>query len=105
MFSVVERVLFLKSIDLFSQIAGEELAHVARVAAEESFDKGDLIIQLGDTGDSLYLIVQGNVRVHVGDKDIARLGERQCFGEMAILDSEPRSATITAVDDTVCLKL
>jgi CRP-like cAMP-binding protein len=105
MLSVVEKVLFLKSIDLFSQIPAEDLAHVARIATEERIDKGDVVFTEGDSGDSLYLTIKGQVKVHKGAKVIAQLGERECFGEMAILDSEPRSATITALDDTSCLRI
>jgi CRP-like cAMP-binding protein len=45
------------------------------------------------------------VRVHKQDRVIAELGERECFGEMAILDAAPRSATVTALDDTSLLKI
>jgi CRP-like cAMP-binding protein len=45
------------------------------------------------------------VRVHKADRVIAELGERECFGEMAILDAAPRSATVTAVSDTTLLKI
>ena len=105
MISIVERVLFLKRIDLFSQIPGEFLAHVARVASEEHFDTGDPLMREGEVGDSLYLIVEGTVRVHKGEREIVRLGERECVGEMAILDSEPRSASVTAVQDTLALRI
>ena len=105
MLSLVEKVLFLKSINLFSQIPGADLAHIARIAVEESFDRNEVIITEGDTGDSLYLTISGRVKVHIGSRELAELGERECFGEMAILDSEPRSASITAVQDTLCLKI
>jgi CRP-like cAMP-binding protein len=45
------------------------------------------------------------VRVHRQDKTIAELGERECFGEMAILDASPRSATVTALSDVALLKI
>lgn len=105
MLSTVEKVLFLKSIELFSQIPGEDLAQVALIAAEEVRENGEDIFHEGDAGDALYLVVGGRVRVHRGDKVIAELGERECFGEMAILDAEPRSATVTAIVETNLLKL
>jgi CRP/FNR family cyclic AMP-dependent transcriptional regulator len=103
--STVEKVLFLKSIDLFSQIPGEDLAQVALIATEESREQGEEIFAEGEAGDALYLVLDGKVRVHRGDRQIAELGERECFGEMAILDASPRSATVTAVKDTNLLKI
>jgi CRP-like cAMP-binding protein len=105
MISTVEKVLFLKSIDLFSQIPGEDLAQVALISGEENREQGDEIFAEGEAGDALYLVLDGKVRVHKQDRVIAELGERECFGEMAILDAAPRSATVTAVDDTNLLKI
>ncbi len=96
MLSTVEKVLFLKSIELFSQIPGEELAQVALISTEEQREPGEEIFAEGDAGDALYLVLAGTVRVHKADRVIAELGERECFGEMAILDTSPRSATVTA---------
>jgi len=103
--STVEKVLFLKSIDLFSQIPGEDLAQVALIATEEARENGEEIFAEGEAGDALYLVLDGKVRVHRGDRQIAELGERECFGEMAILDASPRSATVTALKDTNLLKI
>ena len=105
MLSTVEKVLFLKSIDLFSQIPGEDLAQVALIATEEAREQGEEIFAEGESGDALYLVSDGKVRVHKNDRVIAELGERECFGEMAILDASPRSATVTAVTDTNLLKI
>ena len=105
MLTTVEKVLFLKSIDLFSQIPGEDLAQVALIATEEQRDHGEDIFVEGDVGDALYLVIEGKVRVHRQDKTIAELGERECFGEIAILDASPRSATVTAITDVTLLKI
>ncbi len=105
MISTVEKVLFLKSVDLFSRIPGEDLAQVAGIAQEVTFEKGELIIQEGDVGNSMYLIVDGQVMVHRLAQELTRLGEKESFGEMALLDNEPRSATVTAVSDVTCIKI
>jgi CRP/FNR family transcriptional regulator, cyclic AMP receptor protein len=105
MLSTVEKVLFLKSIDLFSQIPGEDLTQVALVASEVDHAQGDEIFAEGDSGDALYLVLDGSVRVHKQERVIAELGERECFGEMAILDAAPRSATVTATRDTRLLRI
>jgi CRP-like cAMP-binding protein len=105
MISTVEKVLFLKSIDLFRALPSEELAQIAEIAEEQPLAQGDTIFSEGEPGDALYLIVEGKVKVHKGEKELVRLGVRDVFGEMAVLDSEPRSATVTAVEDSVCLKI
>ena len=105
MISTVEKVLFLKSIDLFSQIPGEDLARVAQIAEEIDFEPRDTVITEGEIGDSMYLIVDGRVEVFKGQRSIVELGERECVGEMAILDSEPRSATVKAQTAVRALKI
>lgn len=105
MISTVEKVLFLKSVDLFSQIPGEDLAEIALITAEEGWDAGEDIFAEGEVGDALYIVLDGKVRVHRKEKTIAELGERECFGEMAILDAAPRSATVTALIDVALLKI
>ena len=105
MISTVEKVLFLKSVDLFSRIPGEDLAQVAGIAQEVTFERGQLIIQEGDMGDSMFLIIEGQVTVHHLGTELSRLAEKQSFGEMAILDNEPRSASVTAQTDVTCLKI
>jgi CRP-like cAMP-binding protein len=63
------------------------------------------VFKEGDLGDTLYLILEGKVRIHRGERTLAELGEKECFGEMSILDSEPRSASVTTLDDVVALKI
>lgn len=105
MLSTVEKVLFLKTIELFSQIPGDDLAQVALIATEETREDGEDIFTEGDVGDALYLVVAGRVRVHRGEREVVELGERECFGEMAILDAAPRSATVTALVESQLLKI
>lgn len=105
MLSTVEKVLFLKSIELFSALPGEDLAQVALIAVEESRERDEEIFAEGEGGDALYLVLEGKVRVHKGEKTIAELGERECFGEMAILDASPRSASVTTLEEVSLLKI
>jgi CRP-like cAMP-binding protein len=53
----------------------------------------------------MYIIVSGRVRIHDGERTLNYLGERQEFGEIALLDREPRSASVTTVEDTLLLRL
>ncbi len=103
MISTVEKVLFLKGIELFSAIPGDDLAQLALVTDEIHREAGHLIIREGEPGESLYLLVDGRVRVLKGDRPVAELGEREVFGEMALLDPGPRSATVQALTEVVML--
>lgn len=105
MLSTVEKVLFLKSIDLFAQIPGEDLAQVALISTEENRDQGDEIFAEGEIGDALYVVVEGKVRLHQQDRAISDLGEREFFGEMAILDAESRAVTATVVEYARLIKI
>ena len=105
MISTVEKVLFLKSIDLFRALPSEELAQIAEIAEEQPLAQGDQVFAEGEPGDALFLIVEGKVRVHQGDNELAQMGVRDVFGESSVLDSEPRSATVTALENAVLLRI
>lgn len=105
MISTVEKVLFLKGVDLFKNIPGEELSHIAQITDELECAPNQTVFNEGEQGDAMYLIVDGKVKVHSGEHVFAELGHNQCFGEMSILDAEPRSASITALTDLILLKI
>jgi CRP/FNR family transcriptional regulator, cyclic AMP receptor protein len=105
MISTVEKVLFLKGVDLFKTIPGEELSYIAQITDEVEFTPTQTVVKEGDQGDAMYLIVDGKVKVHRGESVLAELGSSQCFGEMSILDAEPRSATVTAITELTLLKI
>lgn len=103
--TVVERVLFLKGSELFSTLAGEDLAAIAGIAEEVERDQGEAVVVEGEPGDALFFVVSGRVAVERGGKAVAELGEREVFGEMALLDPGPRSATVRAATDVVLLSI
>lgn len=105
MLSTVEKVLILKSVSMFTQTPDEVLADVAALLVEVDASPGQTIIALGEQGDSLYVIMDGKVRVHHDERLLSYLGEREVFGEMALLDPEPRMASVTAVEATRLLRL
>jgi CRP-like cAMP-binding protein len=94
---------------LFSALDSEELAALADIALEKEFSPGEVIFEEGQPAQHLYLLARGKVEVFhrddSGDYPIATLGEEECFGEMAILDEEPRSASIKALEPTQVLKI
>jgi CRP-like cAMP-binding protein len=105
MLMTIERVVILKSVDIFAAIAEDYLIELARIANEEEYRAGDPIIRRGEIGTSMYIVVSGKVRIHVGDRVIAELGEREVIGELAALDPEERSADVTAVTDSKIFRI
>ena len=109
MLMTVEKVLFLKSAPVFAGLEGEELAALADIALEQEYASGDMLFEEGQLAHHLYVLVTGKVEVFrkIGDKEfpLAVLGSRECFGEMAILDDEPRSANIRALEPVTVLKV
>ncbi len=105
MLSTIEKVIILKTVGVFARLDDPLLAEVAGVLEEEEVAAGQTILSEGDLGTSLYIIVDGEVRVHSGAYTLNHLKEREVFGEMALLDPEPRLASVTAVVDTSLLRL
>ncbi|MBC8244260.1 MAG: cyclic nucleotide-binding domain-containing protein [Verrucomicrobia bacterium] len=100
---LVQRILFLKNVPLFSTMPPDTLAWVAEAADETSCPSGQTIFEKGSEGDSMYVIADGSVRIHDGDKTLASLPQGAFFGELSILDGETRSASASA--ETDCLLL
>jgi HEAT repeat protein len=105
MISTIEKVLILKGVDIFAETPDDVLAEVAEACDELDATAGETIFNKGDLGDTLYVIVSGRVRVHDGAVTFNELGDAEVFGEMALLDPEPRSASVTATEETRLLRL
>jgi CRP/FNR family transcriptional regulator, cyclic AMP receptor protein len=99
----VQKLLFLRNVALFGRMPSRELGRIASVTSEGVFPAGSNIFKEADYGETMYLIVEGQVRIHKGDTTLTTLGEKAYFGEMSILDGEPRSASATAVTDCLLL--
>lgn len=105
-----EKIAFLKSTDLFKEISVEKLFQIAASLVVQNFKAGEIIISQGDAGDSMFMIIDGKVSVEVENSLgksalMATLEAGKSFGEMSLLDSRPRSATVKAIEDCKCLKL
>jgi CRP-like cAMP-binding protein len=102
---LVQKLLFLKNVPVFSSMPPRELNHLGKIAEEMVFQSGQTIITQGEHGETLYLIAQGQVSVVQNGKSVAELSENDFFGEMSILDGEPRSATVVAKSDCLVLSV
>ena len=105
MYSTLEKAMILKSVDLFASIPSQELIRVAQIAEEEEYQPGTSLCKEGDFGDCMYIIANGKVKVHKGDRTLVELEKGAFVGDMALLDQEPRSADLTTSSDTTLLKI
>mgnify|MGYP001059052920 FL=1 len=102
---VVEKMLFLRHVPLFSKMVSSELGRIAHITQETVYPAGTKIIQEGEQGDCLYLIVDGEDLIHKGETRLNILKPKSHFGEMSIIDGEPRSASATALVDCLTLRI
>ena len=95
----------LTEVPLFAGLKGKQIKSVATAfARERPYDDGEVIEKEGDDGVAFYLITNGSVEVRKGQKMVSKLRRGQFFGEMALIEKLPRSATIVASEPgTKCL--
>ncbi len=105
MLTILEKVMFLRHLPLFSNTQMENLARVASIAQEVKFRKGEVIFQTNDPCDALYFIMHGAVRLHRDEVDIFIVSDQESFGEMEVLSNEPRFVTATVLEDVSALKI
>ena len=110
--STIEKVIFLKEVSVFNEMTVAQLRSLAGIAEEVNFEDDAVIFKEGDSGDTLYVVVNGRVgleRTAEGKSEsvarLATLESRQYFGEMSIFDQAPRSASAIAIGQTLLLSI
>lgn len=97
-------------VRVFSSLDEKALKFLSRSAHYSSLRALEVVVHEGELGDRLFVIEKGEVRAcrnfsRAGEKELARLGAGECFGEMCILDTLPRSATVQATQDSTLYSL
>jgi hypothetical protein len=103
--SEIERIIVLKNTQLFSHTPENVLSSIAPIMKEVEFQEGQQIFAKGDVGDSMYVIYAGEIGIYDGIKQLARFDKGEIFGELALLDTEPRSATTVAETDVLLFRI
>ncbi len=97
-------VKMLAQVPLFAGLEEKQIKSFTGSFSERSYDVGEVIEKEGDFGTAFYLITDGSVEVRRGKKLLSKLGHGEFFGEMALIDRQPRSATVIAAEPTTkCL--
>jgi CRP-like cAMP-binding protein len=103
--TTLEKVLFLKSVDLFDDAVIEELGRIAELTEEVGVEAGEMIFREGEPVDAIYLVLKGRVSVEINDVKVREVGEKQAFGLVAALDFGPAAHSIRAIEPLQALKL
>ena len=98
----------LRKVPLFGQLGPSDLDRVAEISRERAYPRNSVILFEDDPGDALYVVAQGQVKVVLIGEDgreviLSVMGEGEFFGEMALIDDEPRSTHVIAMDDSTLL--
>lgn len=104
MLLTIERVVLLKQVSLFERTPDRVLAGLARTLVEEEFAAGTDLIVEGAVEDWLFVLIDGSVRVTRSDR-VVDLEAGQVVGELAVLEPEPRTATVSALTDVHAFRL
>jgi len=108
--SPVEAVTFLRGVRLFREVAAADLEALSQRLRERSLKKGQALFREGEPGDEMFIIRAGGIVVSKAvtgrvEQVLARMGAGDFFGEMALFDRSPRSATVQAESDCTLLVL
>ncbi|MGD0550966.1 MAG: cyclic nucleotide-binding domain-containing protein, partial [Candidatus Bathyarchaeia archaeon] len=95
----------LERSPLWSGIGKQDFKAIVKMAKQHKFESGDTIVKKGDEGTGFYLVLDGAVEIRSNGNTISRLGPGQFFGEMSVVDAQPRSADVVAVEPSRVLFL
>jgi CRP/FNR family cyclic AMP-dependent transcriptional regulator len=100
----------LKNVPLFSTFSDQQLQTLLGFVQHRSFPRGTFIVHAGEETDALYVILSGRVKVLITDDDgreviLSMLGPNEYFGEMGVLDDQPRSASVETVEPSQLLRM
>lgn len=99
----------LQDVELFNGLTSVELVEISQICHEKKFKSDDTIAFQGEKGDDMYIITEGFVQVSIRqgarERIIVNLGAGQIFGEMALVDKGPRSATVKAISDPAVVQI
>ncbi len=91
----------LRKVFLFQNLPDHLVKQLSESIKTEEFAPNQVIIEKGDEGNTMFVIISGKVKIHDGKEQVAEIMEGNFFGEMALLDGEPRSMSVTAIEPTI----
>lgn len=95
----------LEKCTLWSGLDTQDLKAIVKISKQQKFQSGETIVKKGDEGTGFYLVLDGAVEIRSDRKILSKLGPGQFFGEMSVVDTQPRSADVAAVEPSRVLFL
>jgi CRP-like cAMP-binding protein len=102
---VIDYLESLRHVPLFSHCSNDDLDRIARVADSVVVEPGRVLVSEGDLGREAFIVLDAEVEVSLNGKTVATLGPAEPFGEMALIDRQPRNATVTVTKPGTVLVL
>ncbi len=102
---ITERLEYLKGIDLFESLTKEDIHNIAQRFTEVELKPGEILFQEGDTGDDMFILLKGSLKIIKNGRIITVTQPVDYVGEMALIEEKPRSATVAAVDGCLLLQI
>lgn len=103
--TIMEKVLALYEVELFEDMATEELSMLASIAEEESYDAGESLFDENEATDSLNLLISGKVQILRGDQEIFVAGSHDALGTLSMLDGRPWLFTAKVIEPAHVLRI
>jgi CRP-like cAMP-binding protein len=105
MLTTVEKVLLLQDVDIFEHTSTEDLSHIAAISEEIEYQTDDVIFKEDEISDSMFVVIEGKVRLTRGEKEVMVAGKMEALGTWALFDDEPRVAMATALETSQLLRI
>ena len=95
----------IEAVPLFAGLSRRDLRRVAALARAKQYPAGTVVVRAGDAGDSFHVVLEGSARVEAIGRRTVRLRVGDFFGEMSLIDGEPRSANVSAASELVTMSI
>jgi len=105
MLTVIEKVLFLQDVEIFEHVTNEDLSYIAAIAQEVRFNAEKVVYKEGDISDSMYMVLEGKVKIHIGESLVMMEDLKDVFGAWSLFDDEVRLVSATTYEDCLLLQI
>ena len=102
---VQDRIKCLRETDLFEPFSEDELLDFAKNVTEVHLAPGEVLFYEGASADDMYVIIEGSIRIYKESRSITTIKAVDYIGEMAIIETKPRSATVEAIESSLLLQI
>jgi CRP-like cAMP-binding protein len=105
MLTTIEKIILLQEVDVFNSLLTEDLAYIASISEEVSIQADGVIFKEGGIPDSMYLVLEGKIRLHQNQQEVMIAEKNGAFGTWSLFDDQPRVVTATALEDSRLLRI